>query len=263
MKSFFACILNNIERLKKVNKPIIIAITSDEETSFEGVKVLTDYLNTKNIVPMLTIIGEPTSSSACTSSKSCYEYCVNIEGKSCHSSNPNEGINANYIGARLMIYIEELCNKYENTTLSSNVVTGGEKVNVVANKSNLFFDIRSNQQINVDNALKDINDKINELKKLYAGCNITLVNSLSILPYEKKDSLILKKIINKFNLKEKEFIGGCEAGYYQRLGGDAIIFGCGDLALAHKPNEYAEIKEFLNYNNLLINVIEYISNYIQ
>ncbi len=260
MKSFFACLLNNIERLKKLKKPIIIAITSDEETTFKGVEIVTNYLSNNKVIPMLTIVGEPTSCNVCTSSKSCYEYCVNIEGKSCHSSNPNEGINANYIGARLILYIEQLCEKYKNTTLSCNVVNGGEKVNVIANKNVLFFDIRSEKQANVDNVLKDINDKIKELENLYRGCKITLVNSLSILPHEKKDSVIVNNVINKFNLKEKEFIGGCEAGYYQRLGGDAIIFGCGDIALAHKPNEYADIQEFLNYNNLLINIIEDISN---
>ena len=41
MKSFFAVILNKAEELKKLNKPVVIAITSDEETDFEGVFQIT------------------------------------------------------------------------------------------------------------------------------------------------------------------------------------------------------------------------------
>lgn len=47
MKSYFAIILNNIEELKKIKKPIIIAITSDEETNFEGIENISSYLKEK------------------------------------------------------------------------------------------------------------------------------------------------------------------------------------------------------------------------
>lgn len=262
MKSFFGCILNNIQELQKLKTPIIVTITCDEETNFNGIKVVQECLKSRNITPIFTIVGEPTSSNICTSSKSCYEYCINVKGKSCHSSSPKDGINANYIIARLMLYIEELNYKYEDTSLSCNIVNGGERINIISNNANIYFDIRSKTQNNADNALKDINSKIKELEKLYTGCEIYITNTLSILPCEKRDSIIIDKLINKFNLLEKEFIGGCEAGYYQVLGGDAIILGCGDLSLAHKPNEYANIKEYLNYNNLLFNILKYIDNAI-
>ena len=62
--------------------------------------------------------------------------------------------------------------------------------------------------------------------------------------------------MQKFELENNKFIGGCEAGYYQQLGGNAVVFGVGDLALAHKPNEFAVISEFEKYQELLIQVIK-------
>lgn len=79
--------------------------------------------------------------------------------------------------------------------------------------------------------------------------------SLNIFPLAKQDSNAINKLPKTFNLEEDEFVGGCEAGYYQELGGDSILFGVGNLNLAHKPNEYVDINEFETYNNMFIKCI--------
>ena len=56
-------------------------------------------------------------------------------------------------------------------------------------------------------------------------------------------------------IEKGEFIGGCEAGYFQGLGGKAFLFGNGDLALAHKPNEYMIVEDYFKYNELLLEII--------
>ena len=59
-----------------------------------------------------------------------------------------------------------------------------------------------------------------------------------------------------FSLQENKFVGGCEAGYYQALGGDAIVFGVGDLTLAHKPNEYLVLDEFERYSKRFLKLLK-------
>ena len=59
-------------------------------------------------------------------------------------------------------------------------------------------------------------------------------------------------------MKEKEFRGGCEAGYLQQVGGDAFVFGVGDLNLAHKPNEFVEINQLKTYNQKLMQMIDFL-----
>lgn len=112
MKSFFASILNNVEYLKTKKVPIIVAITGDEETNFYGVNTVFNTLKRLNIVPRFSVIGEPTNSKICYISKSCFEYEITVSGKACHSSMPENGVNANYILARIALYIEKLCKQY-------------------------------------------------------------------------------------------------------------------------------------------------------
>lgn len=254
MKSFFACILNNIEQLSTQKPPIVIAITGDEETTFEGVDVLTAEMQRLNIVPKLTIVGEPTSLKVCTLSKSCFEYQVDITGKGCHSSAPQNGINANYVAARIMLFIEKLCKKQKDTTLTSNVVCGGEKVNIISAFASLKFDIRSESQKSADKVLFKIERYLIKLIKKY-GAQIVLKQNLKIPALEDNKSSLIEGLVSKFGLETTEFKGGCEAGCYQALGGDAMVFGVGDLSLAHKPNEYVEIKDFKKYEQLLLDII--------
>lgn len=260
MKSYFACILDNIQAIKTLKTPIIIAITGDEETKLAGVENVVAMLKQQKIKPALTIVGEPTNMNLCSQSKSCYEYQIEIIGKGCHSSMPQNGINANYILARIALYIQKLCKKFPDTTLSANLICGGEKINIISPYAKLCFDLRSNSTKNTENVLKKLNNYIKQLKKQYFGAKISISNTLSIPPLERKDSAIISSIIKKFGLQEKDFQGGCEAGYYQALGGDAFVFGVGDLALAHKPNEFVNLKEYDLFCTKFLQILSFVES---
>jgi len=259
MKCFFASIIDNLDTLSKSQTPIIVAITGDEETKLNGVKLLTKTLSSRNISPIFTIIGEPTNSQICTTSKGCYEYRIEITGKSCHSSNPSNGINAAYIMARIIIFIEKLNNTYSDTTLNCGIANSGEKVNIVPSFASLNFDIRSKNKENVQKVLNDIKSVLSYLENEYSGSKITINNKLVIPPLEKVNPLITNSLIKDLNLTEGEFIGGCEAGYFSELGGEAILFGTGDISLAHKPNEYMNVQDFYRYNDTFMKIIEKIN----
>lgn len=258
MKSFFANILGNIENLKKIKKPVVIAITGDEETNFEGVKKVTQKMNELNIKPMFSIIGEPTNSEICSASKSCCLYSIQVFGKSCHSSMPFNGVNANYILANLVLEIEKLCYKFKDTTATCNLISGGEKDNIISGSAKMYFDIRTLAVSNIQKILDCIDKKIIKLKKKYPGAVINVKNELEILPLENKQPNLIKELCDKLGFCETTFTGGCEAGYFQKLGGNAIVFGVGNLNLAHKPNEYAKISEFEAYNKKIEGIICYV-----
>lgn len=255
MKSYFAVILNNINELKQLNIPVVIAITGDEETDFEGVNLITEKMKELNIIPKLSIIGEPTSSDICDKSKGCFEYKIEVFGKSCHSSNPSNGVNANYILAKLILKIEELSTKFDETTMSCNVISGGSKVNIISDYATLKFDLRT-YNTKIPEMVEEIMlSYCKELENEYAGSKITLINEFKICPLQNNNPKLITKISEKFNKQVKSFIGGCEAGYYAKVGGSGFVYGVGDLALAHKPNEYADITEFIVYSDGFINFI--------
>lgn len=258
MKCFFASIIDNLDFLKSCDLPIVVCISSDEETQLNGITKITNTLRQNNIKPYFTLVGEPTNLGFCTKSKSCFEYSVQVYGKSCHSSKPQNGINSNYICAKLINYIEKLAKKYKNTSLSCNIMQGGEKVNIISCYAKIIFDIRSTQKKYAEICIKKITKKSKQLQKKYAGAKIEINNNLYIPALENSSKKLVDKITKKYNQTPIEFIGGCEAGYFCELGGEAIIFGAGDLALAHKPNEFLDIENYKKYNQMFVEIINLI-----
>lgn len=255
MKSFSAIIMDNIETLKSLRVPIVIALTTDEETDLICVEIVVKKFKELNIKPKFTIVGEPTKCEINNQANGCYEYFIEVLGKACHSSILSEGVNAISIMAKLVTFIEMEQVKYESLTSNCGVVSGGDIVNRVPDYCKLKFDVRSTNAKQVEEFISLVNKKIDELKNEYFGSKIEMKKTLEIPPLEIKNENIINKLASSLNLNVNKFMGGCEAGYYQSFSGDVIIFGVGDMALAHKPNEFVEIDEYKNYSKLLIKLI--------
>ena len=256
MKSFVAVILDKIDEIKQLQVPVVIAITTDEETNLICIERVITSFRDLGIVPRFTIVGEPTNMEFNISSNGCYEYKVEVVGKSCHSSLVNEGVNSISIISRLVTFIEDLQQNIENLTSNVGVISGGDVVNRVPDFARLSFDVRSTKAEKVNEFIKRIEGEIKELETVYKGAKIKITKQLEIPPLEDKNSEVVYNLKESLGLKVSKFSGGCEAGYYQALGGDAIIFGVGDIALAHKPNEYVVKEEYYKYSALLIEVLK-------
>lgn len=256
MKSFWAVVLNNATALKDMPVPIVLAITCDEETSIQGAKLLTSKMKELNISPKCVIIGEPTGSQICASSKGFYEYKIDIKGKSCHSSTPENGINANYILANIILLVEKLCSKYPNTTCCSNVISGGNASNIVCDFATMSLEIRTNDKKYEIELMNEISAKISELLTTYSGCDITLSPLYTVPPTEKRNAELIDQICDRFQKNEILFTGACEGGYYQDICDNVFLYGVGDLRLCHQPDEHADIPEFLTYNDTFVDFVQ-------
>ena len=167
MKSFTACILDNVQSLKKLDCPIVVALTTDEETDLICIQNVIETLKKLNIKPKFTIVGEPTESNICNRANGCYEYLIEVFGKSCHSSIIKDGINAINIMAKMITEIEETQKDFDTLTSNCGVINGGDIVNRVPDYCSLRFDIRSSSTKQVEEFLDIINRKINQLSNEY------------------------------------------------------------------------------------------------
>lgn len=254
MKSFTAVVLDRLEEIKQINVPIILALTTDEETQLKSIEKMIDVLKSCNIKPKFTILGEPTKSEFNLCSNACYEYGVKFFGKACHSSRIEQGINAICACAKLISFIETNQKQYSLTS-NCGVVSGGEVVNKVPDFAELRFDIRSIQPQDIKNFINDISTMIEKLKQEYVGLKVEITQRLSIPAFNMLNNNKIKQMAQSLNIQTNSFSGGCEAGYYTSYSGDAIIFGVGDLALAHKPDEFVVVDEYFAYSNMLIKVL--------
>ena len=255
MKCYFASILENIETIKKLKIPTIVCITCDEETDLQGIEKICQFLKSNNIQPRYTIIGEPTGLNICTSNKGCYEYSITIKGKSCHSCNPALGINACYIMAKIIDRLEYLSSVYPNTTVNCGIVEGGSAINIVPDSSCIKFDIRSTSAKYINLILKDLQKQFKQLEGQYSGSEIKMLNTLIIPEFERKKDALIRKFCDENKLTETEFMAASEAGYFQKFGGEVVIFGAGDLSLAHKADEYLILEDYETYNKLFVGLL--------
>ncbi|MBQ9785888.1 MAG: M20/M25/M40 family metallo-hydrolase, partial [Clostridia bacterium] len=129
MKAFTGAILSSLDKINQleIKKPIVIALTNDEETVMYSVNKVVSFMKENKILPQFAIIGEPSNMIFSTSNKGFYEFETVIHGKACHSSAPQLGINAIYIMSKLISFIESLSKKYnkKGTTINVGTINGG------------------------------------------------------------------------------------------------------------------------------------------
>lgn len=258
MKAFTASIINNIDNLKATNKPIIIALSCDEETDMYGIKAIKQFFIDNNIKPKYAIIGEPSCSRPVVGSKGFYENEIVINGKSCHSSMPQNGINSIYIASKIVIKLEELSANIGTDTLNVGIINGGNVCNIVPDKCIIRYEIRTFNEKIIDFVNSQLNNLIIDLEKIYFGCTINCNLVFSIPPFENIMDDTTRRIVDYLGETTSIYTASTEAGYFTQLGANALIWGVGDLKFAHKPDEQMYIPEFNAYQKKLLNIIKLI-----
>lgn len=229
MKGGIAAILKAVSDTdwNKLNYGIKLFFTYDEEIGFEGIK----EINRLNIeMPKNMIIGEPTNNEVMNGSKGLLEFKIDFKGKSAHSSNPVNGINAI---EQCMEFLGEL-KKFHNTlkvetdnrfdipytTMNIGKVEGGKSINIVPNSCTTYIDFRV---INEEHRIK-IFEMINNLQGKYKF-EYKIVNDINPFITKSRES------------KTTNFI--TEASFIQSK--NRYILGTGPIN-PHEANEYITIE---------------------
>ncbi len=256
MKSFIAVVLSSIVELKKINKPIVLAISSDEETDVKGVKNILKFFDKNEIKFEGGIVGEPTNFGIGVSNRGYLSGKFEIRGKAVHSSINRDGINVIEIMGKLWKKIFELNDKYydEGVTLNVGNIECINDVNVIADLGKFEFEIRYKNEEQKNMILSDILDEAEKLKKDYDGSILMYNLNLEIPSFvEDKCCDFVKKNMKNNDYEIKRLAYATEAGFYQNYGIDVVIFGVGDEKLCHTESESVLIDDLFKYKEMLLN----------
>lgn len=278
MKGFIAVILNYLIKLNKtyLSEPIHFLITYDEEIGCHGAKTAVVFLNdVLTIKPRYCIVGEPTNMTVISAHKGMYLLETEAVGKPCHSSTPDNGINA--INAIMLVAgkINELAHDYKQkksndfynfsvpwTTFNIGQITGGTAVNIVPEKAKLIWEYRitpDQEQTYPMNVIVKYCDALNLENKKYVTYEIKTITYAEIPGLSNK---LNKELVNKVLAHlDSVHIGSAnyctEAGIFEKhLNIPTIICGPGSIDQAHRENEYVEVKQ-------LERCAKFISDFIQ
>jgi acetylornithine deacetylase len=267
MKGFFAFILEALKTipLDKLNKPLYILATADEETSMAGARF---FAQQQLIKPNMAIIGEPTELVPIYKHKGHIAQSLNIQGRAGHSSDPDKGVNAIEIMyqaiGQLMDLQTRLKNQFHDAAFSVPHVTmnlghihGGDGENRICGHCKLNFDLRAVPELDDEQALAMIDDALAPVFTKYP-------NRLSLdLMYPTAPAFACRDEQNILALAEqltgKKFQSAnyaTEAPFINQLGCDTIVLGPGSINQAHQPDEYIS----LDYVNPTVHILQQMIN---
>lgn len=254
MKGFFAVALEAISQIcanlpakGKLQQPLILLATADEETSMAGARALAAAGKPK---ARYAVIGEPTGLKPVRMHKGVMMESIKLEGRSGHSSNPDLGISAldamHKVIGELMSLRESWGKKYQNPafevilpTLNLASIHGGDAPNRICRHCELRFDVRLLPGMRNDEVRQSIKTRVDSA---LAGSQINAqFDSLfeGVSAFLEPETSELVKFAEKLTGHSAISAGfATEAPFMQELGMQTIVMGPGSIDCAHQANEY-------------------------
>jgi len=280
MKGFIAsCLAMAHEAVKrKLSTPINFAFSYDEEIGCIGVRRLLDLLKTLAVKPRLCIVGEPTMMQVVTAHKGKLGFRVAAHGLEAHSSLAPIGVNAIYMAADLIAEIRRIQDDialhgvrdgdYEvaYTTLHVGKINGGEVMNIVPNHCTFDFEIRylpQDDQLAIVKKIEAAAEMVAEkFRPVHGEARFTFspLQSYPALdtPIDSEAVRFVRSLTGGNSTGKITF--GTEGGLFQQaLGIPAVVCGPGNIAVAHKPDEYVSIDQLEQCDQMLARLLDRVS----
>jgi acetylornithine deacetylase len=263
MKAFSAIALSLVPDMNaaRLKRPIVFALSYDEEIGLLGAPHMIAEIKAKLPAPSAVIVGEPTMMKVIDGHKGIASFRTTVTGFTTHSSQTDRGVSAVEAAARLIAKISEMRIQNERaadpaspfsppyTTMTVNVVHGGTQVNIMAGECWFDWDCR----VVPGDAASGVLEKFNlhaeeierDMRRKAPACRIVTVarsNAPPLKPSPDNPAADLAKAITGHNATD--VVSYCaEAGQFQEAGFSTVICGPGSIDQAHQPDEYIALDQ--------------------
>ncbi|MDF0600957.1 acetylornithine deacetylase [Psychromarinibacter sp. C21-152] len=243
MKGFDAAVLAAVPALAAMPlaAPVHVALSYDEELGCRGVPHMLARLPELCAPPLGCIVGEPSGLVPVLAHKGKAAVKVTARGRAGHSSRPDQGENA--IHALLpalnaaAAQAEALRDGPQDarfappySSLQIGTVAGGQALNIIPDRAEACIEARGIAGVEPRSLL----DPVTTLP----GVEVEWLSSYPALALDPDHDLAALAAAISGNAPVGAVSFGTEAGLFQQAGIPAIICGPGDIARAHKPEEY-------------------------
>jgi acetylornithine deacetylase/succinyl-diaminopimelate desuccinylase family protein len=256
VKGALAAMLAALGRLmaepKERRYGIVLACVVDEEYTFRGVRELVK-------LPLEVhgaIVAEPTRLQIIVAHKGIVRWRIHTQGRSCHSSQPELGVNAIYRMAGVVQAVEqyaEWLRSYRRdprlgpATLSVGRIEGGISANIVPERCTIDLDRRVLPGEELDQVPKELADFLGRTIGPNGWHQEEPWMALPPLSPEGKEALVARLREAVYEVRGRADIGtvayGTDASTLQAAGIPCVVFGPGDIAQAHTAEEWIALDE--------------------
>lgn len=242
-------------------RPLHVALTYDEERGCLGIPNLIADLARAGIRPAGAIIGEPSSMRLVAAHKGGEVWRCRVTGKAAHSSQTPSAVNAIEIAAELIANLRALAAKHRDigpyeagfvvphSTISTNLVSGGNGPNIVPAEAEFLFDCRVIPGVDPASIIGAVKARATELepdmKRVAPETGITFerinaIPALSARPEHEVFQIVAALLAEPSPLKVDY---GTEASFFQAYGTPAVVCGPGSIDQAHKADEFVPLAD--------------------
>lgn len=267
MKSFFPVIMASLEKidLHKLEKPLFILATCDEESTMGGARALQA---SGRKLGRHALIGEPTGLQPIRMHKGMLVESIKLIGQSGHSSNPALGKNAlegmHEVIAALMSLREEIQSREINPefkvpvpTMNFAAIQGGDNANRICGECELTIDMRILPGMELDESRATIRQRV---MQAVDGRGLAVefdpvFTGLEAMRTDNEAEIV--RLAEKLSGNASGTVAfGTEGPYFNSMGMETLILGPGDIDQAHQANEYLELKRIQPMIEILKEIIE-------
>jgi acetylornithine deacetylase len=279
MKGFIAVILALIPEWAKLplNKPLHLCFSYDEEVGCLGAPKMIADMQRQGIFPDACIVGEPTNMHPVIAHKGINVFRCGIHGVATHSSLTHQGCNAIEYAAEFIHWIKNYALELKkhaqdpfydvaHTTISTNMISGGNALNIIPSFCEFFFEFRNLPNVNPNHIINHIqfyaeNELIPRMQQNNPTAHITIESLGKVPAHEVSENAditkFIQKITNDSTIRKVSY--ATEAGLFQQSNIPTIICGPGSIEQAHRENEYIELTQLSECENFLRNIFQCIS----
>ncbi|MDQ0393883.1 M20 family metallopeptidase [Labrys monachus] len=234
---------------------LLLVFVGDEEVSSSGAKHFAaaappiDY----------AVIGEPTSNRVVTAHKGSLRPLVRVRGRTAHSGAPHLGVNAVFGAAHLLAAVEAEAARIARFThplcgpasLTVTRIAGGQADNVVPDSCDMLLDRRMVPGETPQACRAGLEDLFARVHREH-GTAIEVVEWRETTggPTETPaDNAFVRAALRQAEAHGaapggvEGLLGACDLVHFNAIGALGIVLGPGDLAVAHKPDEFVPLAE--------------------
>jgi acetylornithine deacetylase len=263
MKSFSAVALSLLPEMVAagLRRPIIFALSYDEEIGLLGAPHMIAEMRDKLPPPEAVIVGEPTSMRVIDGHKGIASFRTTVKGYTTHSSQTERGVSAVEAAAELIAAIVAIRRARAEaadpaspftppyTSMTVNVARGGTQLNIMAGECQFEWDCRVIPGDSARDVLAVVEARARaieaEMRRLAPQCRIEtvqLTDAPPLAPSPDNPAADLAKALTGRNGTETVSYAA-EAGQFQAAGFSTVICGPGSIDQAHQPDEWIAVDQ--------------------
>ena len=247
-KGFISCALAALDgvRLESLRKSLAMIFTADEEIGCVGAKQLADagLLRVK-----YAIVGEPTKLQPIRANKG---YCLGeleFIGQEGHSAYPEKGASAIRAAGRFLAALEELDADLRAcpdpafeppfTTTNVGVIAGGKAKNIIAGSCKLTLEWRPVPKQDPKFVVERVQALLEKVTRGESMLSFKFDAHRLDLGFDTPPASAVVQFVERESGKSAGTVAfGTEGPQLHEMGAEVVVFGPGDIGVAHRTGEF-------------------------